>query len=247
MGATPSSHRPTRRRLEPLGEARPRGGAHHRVGRGRFGDGNLLPRPARVGRRAPGPEIAPGSGSETAETGFLRHWLADAKKGDDDAFRRLVEATRNTLFWTIRRMVDRDALAEEILQDAYLALWGTAERVENPEAWLRRAVIRRSIDHLRREETKREHLDFDDVAPVLPSREDPAERLGTLEAEERLQRALESLPPKMRASILLRMEGYDYSEIAALLGVTESTIRNHVFQARQRLTPWLKGGDEGMR
>ena len=183
----------------------------------------------------------------TAETGFLRHWLADAKKGDDDAFRRLVEATRNTLFWTIRRMVDRDALAEEILQDAYLALWGTAERVENPEAWLRRAVIRRSIDHLRREETKREHLDFDDVAPVLPSREDPAERLGTLEAEERLQRALESLPPKMRASILLRMEGYDYSEIAALLGVTESTIRNHVFQARQRLTPWLKGGDEGMR
>lgn len=171
---------------------------------------------------------------------FLARWLREAKRGDDAAFRHLVEATRNTLFWSVRRMVGRDAIAEEILQDGYMAIWSTAERVENPEAWLRRLVVRRAIDHLRREETKREHLDFETVAPVLPSSDDPAEKLGTLEAEARLQRALESLPPKMRGAILLRTEGYDYDEIARMLGVTESTVRNHVFQARQRLAPWLR-------
>jgi RNA polymerase sigma-70 factor, ECF subfamily len=177
----------------------------------------------------------------SVETRFLSRWLEQAKRGDDDAFRRMVEATRNTLFWTIRRMVGREAIAEEILQDAYMAIWGTSERVENPEAWLRRTVIRRSIDHLRREETKREHLDFDEVAFSLPGSDDPAKQLGTLEAEARLQRALDSLPSKMRAAILLRMEGYEYTEVAEMLAVTESTVRNHVFQARQRLGPWLKG------
>lgn len=186
------------------------------------------------------------------EAAFLARWLQEARKGDDEAFRRLVEATRNTLFWTILRYVHRDALAEEILQDAYLALWGTADRIENPEAWLRRTVIRRSIDHLRREETRREHVDLDSLGDRLdvhalarsrPSTHDPVDQLGTLEAEERLQRALSTLPPKMRGAILLRMEGYDYDEIASLLSVTESTVRNHVFQARQRLAPWLRGSE----
>ena len=163
--------------------------------------------------------------------------LKAAWRGDEASFRRLVEGTRETLFWTVKRMIGRDGIAEEILQDAYLALWkGTgASDVRNPEAWLRRFVVNRALDHLRREENKRPHLVAEDTGLEASSTFDPEVALGTAESEEVLQHALQKLPPKMRFCIVLRAEGYGYAEIASQLGVSESTVRNHVRQARLRL------------
>ena len=91
---------------------------------------------------------------------FLSGLLRRARSGDEEAFVKVVEATRERLFWTVKRMVGREALAEEILQDAYMALWDMPGEAspDNPEAWLRRVCVNRALDHLRREETRSHQL-----------------------------------------------------------------------------------------
>ena len=173
------------------------------------------------------------------EPAFLAKLLKAARAGDEEAFTRLVEATREKLFWTARRMLGSTALAEEVLQDAYLALWGlqSSKLPDNPEAWLWTATTRKAIDHLRLEEHKHPHFELQETDLPQEPVPGPVAHLGALEAEERLEAALAELPPKMRAAIVLKTEGYDYDEIAALLGTAESTVRNQVLQARRRLAP----------
>jgi len=167
----------------------------------------------------------------------LRRWLKAARKGDDEAFRRLVEATRESLYRTVRRMVGRDAIAEEILQEGYLSLWSGAggSEPQNPEAWLRRLVVNRTLDHLRREESRRPHVPLDDLPLAASPAGSPLESLGGREAEEILRLGLAGMPPRMRIAFVLRTEGHEYPEIAAMTGVSESTVRNQVLQARRRL------------
>ena len=173
---------------------------------------------------------------------LLSALLRTARKGDEEAFRRLVEATRDRLFWTVRRMVGRDALSEEILQDAYVALWGLpdASLPRDVHAWLRRFCVNRSIDHLRREETKRV-VDTPDPLEFVASSADPEQSVRGIEVEEALGRALATLPAQEKAAFVLKVvEGLDYDEVSSMLGVAESTVRNQVMQARRKLEKALK-------
>lgn len=168
---------------------------------------------------------------------FLAGLLQAAHKGDEAAFKKLVEATRERLFWTVRRMVGREALADEILQDAYLALWSLPARSgpDNPEAWLRRTCVNRALDHLRREETKARQA-AEGTLDFLPAPGGLEETMGVLELEAALHRALSTLPPQERAAFVLRViEGLDYPQVASSLDVSESTARNQVMQARRKL------------
>lgn len=168
---------------------------------------------------------------------FLAGLLGRSRRGDEEAFRKLVEATRERLFWAVRRMVGREALAEEILQDAYSALWALPEAASprEPEAWLRRFCVNRAIDHLRREETKRPH-ESGDVFETVASAMGPEEAMGLKELEDALHSALRQLPSQERAAFVLKLiEGLEYREVASVLGVTESTVRNQVMQARRKV------------
>ncbi len=173
--------------------------------------------------------------------GLLRRLLHLALGGEPAAFEELVLRTRESLFWTVRRMTGRDAIAEEILQEAYLALWerGTDGLPEEPEAWLRRFCVNRAIDHLRREETRR----TDEVPGDLevPSSLRPGDgALYGREIETAVEEGLALLPPQERAAFLLRvMEELPYGEVARTLGVAESTARNQVMQARRKLERFL--------
>ncbi|MGC8763518.1 MAG: RNA polymerase sigma factor [Acidobacteriota bacterium] len=172
---------------------------------------------------------------------FLRRLLRLALGGEPEAFGELVLATRESLFWTVRRMTGRDAIAEEILQEAYLALWerGTGGLPEEPEAWLRRFCVNRAIDFLRREETRRteglpEGLEVE--GPAGPG----DGGLYSREVEEALEEGLATLPPQERAAFLLRVvEELPYGEVARALGVAESTARNQVMQARRKMERFL--------
>jgi RNA polymerase sigma-70 factor (ECF subfamily) len=170
-------------------------------------------------------------------TSLLSGFLRRAWKGDEAAFTKVVEATRERLFWTVKRMVGRDALADEILQEAYMALWsmegGTPP--DNPEAWLRRTCINRALDHLRREETKARQAG-EEALENLSAPVGLEETMGVLELEAALHRAISSLPGQERAAFVMKViEGLEYPEVSAALGVSESTVRNQVMQARRKL------------
>ena len=82
----------------------------------------------------------------------------------------------------------------------------------------------------------------------------PADALSRAELSREVASALDRLPPRLRAALVLRaIEGREYDEVAEITGVKSATARTHVMQARKllqrALAPWLGHGrdEEGSR
>ncbi len=162
----------------------------------------------------------------------------------EEAFRQLVEETRERLYWTVRRMVGREAIAEEILQEAYMAYWelGRTRAPRNPAGWLRRVCTNRAIDYLRRERNRSGPSSLPEPDQLSSGENIEATALAG-ETEAILDRALSLLPPQQRAAFVLRViEELDYKEISSILKVSPSTVRNHVMAARRKLEAILRSG-----
>jgi RNA polymerase sigma-70 factor (ECF subfamily) len=151
------------------------------------------------------------------------------------------ERQRQKLFGIAYRMLGSVMDAEDVLQDA-LVRWmhlPDVSAVEAPEAYLTTMVSRRCIDLLRSARIAREHY----VGPWLPEplvcspAPDPAEA-GAL--ADSLSTAflvlLETLSPTERAAFLLReVFGYEYGEVAGIVGVGEANARKLVQRAREHI------------
>lgn len=127
------------------------------------------------------------------------------------------------------------AQAEEVTQEAFLKLYENRHRVEGyerPEAWVRRIAIRLAVRHAHRERL-RAHLERrrsdETVGPTTPPVPDVD-----------LARAVATLAPMQRAAIVLYyFEDQPVADIARTLGVSDSTVKQHLFRARTRLAQLL--------
>jgi len=117
--------------------------------------------------------------------------------------------------------------AEEVTQDAFLRLyerWRGVARVEHPEAWVRKVALRASIRQSRRNQSPQ---------PVAEVAE-----YGSVDAvpDVDLARAVATLPPHQRAAVaLFYLEDRPVAEIAELMDVSPSTVKQHLHRARARL------------
>ncbi|HSD53643.1 MAG TPA: RNA polymerase sigma-70 factor [Burkholderiales bacterium] len=147
---------------------------------------------------------------------------------------------RPKLYGIAYRMLGSRADAEDMIQEAYLR-WHQAdtERVQVPEAWLTTTITRLCIDRLRAARTEREAY----VGPWLPEplvgQEFPPPDRGAELASDlsvAFLVVLERLAPEERAAFLLH-EVFDcgYSEIAQILGRNETSCRQIVHRARERV------------
>ena len=147
---------------------------------------------------------------------------------------------RPLLFSIAYRMLGSATDAEDIVQEAYLR-WERAseDEVRSPKSYLSTIVTRLSIDHLRKEKARREVY----VGPWLPeplmTSYNP-DLTRTVELAESLSMAflllLETLGPVERAVFLLReVFDYEYSEIAEIVGKSETNCRQVVRRAQQHL------------
>ena len=158
----------------------------------------------------------------------------DAREPDDPA------TLRPRLLGLAYRMLGSVADAEDAVQDAYLRFHqaGGEDAVAAPAGWLVRTTTRICIDRLRRDTRRRDY-----VGPWLPEPATPdwPGAVGSLpELAESLSMAflvlLETLNPTERAAYLLReVFGYDFDEIASLLGKTATNVRQITSRARKRL------------
>lgn len=138
------------------------------------------------------------------------------------------------------RMLGSLAEAEDVVQDVWLS-WNEAgpDLVDDPEAWLVTATTRRSIDRLRRAQSRREqYVGIWLPEPILT--ESPATPEELQEASSDLSIAfltvLERLAPEARAAFLLReVFDADYTDIASTLDKSEAACRQIVHRAKSQL------------
>jgi len=125
---------------------------------------------------------------------------------------------------------DYDA-AQEVTQEAFLKLlenWRKVSSYEQPEAWVRRIAIRMAVRRAGRETQRfvREQ------AADQPTR--------TAEPDVELANAVAALAPRQRAAVVLHYyEDLPVLEVARVLNVSESTVKQHLHRARARLAEVL--------
>jgi RNA polymerase sigma factor (sigma-70 family) len=145
--------------------------------------------------------------------------------------------------WSLALRILRDeALAEDAVQEAFLAAWRTAPHFMPERAsartWLLTLVHRRAVDVVRREERRRgEPLE---AAPEAVG-EAGADTSALLRLErERVQRALKQLPDREREAIeLAYYGGFSQAELAERLGQPLGTIKSRMFTGLARLRELL--------
>lgn len=167
--------------------------------------------------------------------------------GDEDAFRRLFRRYGPTALSLARRIVRQPFLAEEIVQEVFLAVWRDpggydAER-GSVRAWLMGMTHHRAVDAVRREEASKRR-----AAEALPETdvEDPAvvvvEELGIPEERKAVRSALDGLPADQRQVIeLMYYRGLSQSRIAERLQLPLGTVKSRTLLGMRRLRAALLG------
>ncbi|NLV54926.1 MAG: RNA polymerase sigma factor [Acidimicrobiales bacterium] len=166
--------------------------------------------------------------------------VARAQAGDDRAFEDLVTATHAETYTLARRLTGNDDDARDVVQEAYLRAYRSLGRFRGEArftTWLYRITANCASTYVgRRRRHRHDELD-DELVVVDASPElDPAARADASDLRDRLVAALDELPPKLRAVVVLR-DVYDlpHEAIAAELGISESAAKVRLHRARRKL------------
>jgi RNA polymerase sigma factor (sigma-70 family) len=172
--------------------------------------------------------------------------VALAARSDDAALAELYDRYGRVAYGLALRMLRDRALAEDAVQEGFLAVWRNAHRFVPERAkastWILTLVHRRTVDIVRREERRR--ADALELAPeaTAPS----ADENAWLRLErERVQAALKQLPdPQREALELAYYGGFTQSELAERLGQPVGTIKSRMFTGLTRLRELLGEAEE---
>lgn len=162
-----------------------------------------------------------------------RDLVLAAQRGEREAFSELVRRHQRRAYAVARAIVVNHEDAEDAVQDAFLHAYKAIDRFLPDQAfgaWLHRIVANAALDVTRRRKVR----DADELHETVASPfRDPAE---AGELKERLRRALNTLPERQRAVIVLHdVEGFKHSEIGTMLGIPEGTARSDLHYARSHL------------
>jgi RNA polymerase sigma-70 factor, ECF subfamily len=199
----------------------------------------------------------PGAGDEQL--------VARLKRGDERAFAELISAYSPALLRVAQARVRTRAVAEEVVQETWLAVLSGLERFEGRSSlktWIFRILTNIAITRGTRESrclpfsslAEREADEPDeplDASRFLPADHDrwphhwalgptrwqtPEEGLLTRETRDRILQAVESLPPAQRTVITLRdIEGWPSDEVCETLGISEGNQRVLLHRARSKV------------
>jgi RNA polymerase sigma factor (sigma-70 family) len=174
--------------------------------------------------------------------------VALTARSDEVAFAALYDRFGRAAYGLALRVVRDEALAEDAVQEAFLAVWRGAARFYPERAkagtWILMLVHRRAVDLVRREQRRRaDPLPESEFGGETPSAADS----GWLQLErERVVAALSQLPDRQREAIeLAYYGGFTQSELAERLGEPLGTIKSRMFAGLARLRELLDNPREG--
>ena len=168
--------------------------------------------------------------------------LERARAGDLDAFNDLVDCYQDHLWSLVVRMVpDRDQAADAVQEAFFSAYRNMASfRGGSVRSWLSRICVNAAMDaqraRKRRPFSPYPELEDDTWQPPAGDEADPERLALTAERSRALDQALALITSDQRnAIVLFDIEGYDYTEIAALTGVSLGTVKSRIHRGRLAL------------
>lgn len=161
-----------------------------------------------------------------------------ARRGDADAFERLVRRHLRTAQLTALSIVHEPADADDVCQDAFIRAIERIEDCRNPDrfvAWLLQ-IVRNQAHSLHRYRKVREASPLDSVVVPADASSDPERDVERSQLRARLTEEMRHLSEVQREVVLLHdLEGWRHREIAELLEMPVGTVRAHLSYARRAL------------
>ena len=171
--------------------------------------------------------------------------VALAARSEQSALAELYDRYGRPAYGLALRVLRDEALAEDAVQDAFMAIWKTAARFVpekgSASTWILTLVHRRAVDVVRREQRRR--ADSLDGAPEVHGGAGADEEAWLRLQRERVQSALRQLPDQQREALeLAYYGGFTQSELAERLGQPVGTIKSRMFNGLARLRELLGDG-----
>jgi RNA polymerase sigma-70 factor (ECF subfamily) len=171
-----------------------------------------------------------------------RDLLWTLRDGDEAALDELIRRKTRPLVQLAARILGDEEEARDVVQVTFLRLWEHRQRFDDrwsPNTWIYRIATNLAIDHLRSRRSREKSVE--PMRSHLRRVEDDRARrdladLGSREVASIFRELAAGLTGKQRLIFVLReVEGLSSQEVAAIAGCRESTVRNHLFNARKLL------------
>lgn len=163
----------------------------------------------------------------------------ECRTGNCKAQFELYKLYANAMYNVALRIVNDDAEAEDVLQEAFLDAFNRIADFRQESTfglWLKQIVINRSINYLRKR--KVEFIGLDEIEIAEEQSFDDSE---TLLKVETIKSAMDELPDGYRVVLTLYLfEGYDHEEISHILKISENTSRSQYMRAKRKLISLLE-------
>ena len=158
-------------------------------------------------------------------------------ENDKEAQFSIYKLYYRSMYNTALRIVNRTDDAEDIMQEAFLTAFHKLKSYKGEVSfgtWLKRIVVNRSLDYLRKRK-----VEFEEVRSDLPIFEEERDDQTEYTIEE-VKTAISQMTDGYRTILsLLLLEGYDHEEVSEILGISNVTSRTQFCRAKQHLRELL--------
>ncbi len=182
----------------------------------------------------------------------LKTWLQAAGKRDAAAFRALYDASSSKLFGFALRILHKRELAEEVLQEGFVAIWNNAANYQShlasPMTWMATIVRNKAFDHLRRTdaavEIDAEQFDSEVINALQDPQRTPIEALQLSGDAKALAWCMSALEGAHRQVVALAYyHDLSHSEVANQLKLPIGTVKTWIRRSLEKLRVCLAKGE----
>jgi RNA polymerase sigma factor (sigma-70 family) len=180
-----------------------------------------------------------------------RNLVEDLKRGDQAAFKTIVETWQNMVFNTALGIVQNADDAEDIAQEVFTQVYQSIHSFKGDSkfsTWLYRITSSKALDHLRRAKRKKRFAfvsrlfgENNEAIENPPDFHHPGIVLENKENAAVLFKAIERLPDNQKVAFTLnKVEGLSYQEISEIMNTSVSSVESLLHRAKTNLRKWLE-------
>jgi RNA polymerase sigma-70 factor (ECF subfamily) len=176
--------------------------------------------------------------------------LVKLKAGDKSAFEQIYRLYSNRLFGNLVKLLQSETEAQEILQEVFLKIWQNRAQID-PEksfrSYLFKIAENKVFDFFRKvalqKRVQHQLLHHSDIDTTMVDK-----MLMDKENEQLLAKAIDQLPPQRKqVFVMVKLQGKTYKEVGDHLGISVSTISDHIVKATKSIRDYLTNSEEGLQ
>jgi len=168
--------------------------------------------------------------------------LKRLQSGDQLAFESLYQNYSREIYNKLVKMVKNVTLAEELTQDVFVKVWNKREviTIDQPFRYYLLTLTNNIVNDFYRKAARDRKLQDEIIAASTELYNPTEEQIYYKESKELMDQAIDSLPSQQKLVFqMCKIEGKSYEEVSKLLGISTSTISNHIVKATKSIKTYF--------